>query len=1066
MLKDIIIEKEKTHSGHLRILQKMAIERSGKEAVNSFDALYKYWQTVFDVSILNKQFYQELANWYFWAIKEVEFPDDVEKNEETRNAISTIRLITRLIFIWFIKERNLVPSELFDEKALKNVLKGFDPQGKEKGVYYNAILQNLFFGTLNQSMDKRKFAEDGTYHENRKHYGVKNVFRYSNLFSIPEKEALKLFSTVPFLNGGLFDCLDKEDEKGKVQYVDGFSRDKKKRALVPDYLFFGKERQVNLSNEYNNPKKKKEPVEGLINLLNSYKFTVAENTPLEEEVALDPELLGKVFENLLASYNPETRTTARKQTGSFYTPREIVNYMVDESLIVYLLNDLPGVKDADKKLRQLFSYTEKENLFQPDEVVQLVSAIDNCKILDPACGSGAFPMGILHKLVHILGKLDEKNKLWKQVQKQKAIQETENAYNLGDKEERRQRLLDIEETFELNSSNYGRKLYLIENCIYGVDIQPIACQIAKLRFFISLVIDQQIHKDKDNYGIRPLPNLETKFVAANTLIGLDKLKEGDQLMFENEVLKKAENQLMEVRHRYFNAKTRTQKTRCQEQDKKLRETIAALLVGDGWDNITATQIAQWNPYDQNASALFFDREWMFGNKEGFDVVIGNPPYISYYSNTGARLSAEEKSYFANNYSSIIKTNDRINSMNLFTERGLLLLKKGGTLSYITNKTISVLPSYIEIRRFVLDNAKIEYIVTNLDPFEAIVDCVVFGLQRETIEEHNTEYKLKWLVGGIDEFETIDISLFIANPNLEFHYSPYQTILAKIERYPGVLNDIITINRGVNIGGCFDHFLSPTKINDDYERFLSGTRSVYKYGYQWVEANDGFFKFDTDKERELRDLGETLVLGNHDRYLVPRLFIPESGQTLMSAYSSERIYSAYGIMVGTAKKKKDDLKFVCALLNSKLITFYAIEKEILRKGNKATPHVGVKGLKRIPLPAIDEDDKKKFIELVDKVTSIKKKSNSPESKSLEYEIDLLVYKLYGLSYEEVKVIDPNIEAIISEKDYNKRPAIDALPPERLESDNGSGIKKSKKNEKSEAVTGLFDEGTLFEKKKDK
>src|SRR5205085_1279888 len=122
--------------------------------------------------------------------------------------------------------------------------------------------------------------------------------------------------------------------------IDGFSRRKDSQPTVPDFLFFGGEREVDLSAEYDDKKYRRVPVRGLIHIFNRYNFTVEENTPIEQEVALDPELSGKVFENLLAAYNPETGATARKQTGSFYTPREIVNYMVDESLISYLETQL------------------------------------------------------------------------------------------------------------------------------------------------------------------------------------------------------------------------------------------------------------------------------------------------------------------------------------------------------------------------------------------------------------------------------------------------------------------------------------------------------------------------------------------------------------------------------------------------------------------------------------------------------------------------------------------------------------------------------------------------------
>ena len=156
----------------------------------------------------------------------------------------------------------------------------------------------------------------------------------------------------------------------------------------------------------------------------------------------------------------------------------------------------------------------------------------------------------------------------------KAIKDTEEAYKIGDKEERQKRLMDINEVFDDNASDYGRKLYLIENCIYGVDIQPIAVQIAKLRFFISLLVDQYINPKKENLGIRPLPNLETKFVVANTLIGIERPAQG---LLRNREIDRKEADLKQVRERHFTARTPKTKQKCTEDDKKLRAEISELL---------------------------------------------------------------------------------------------------------------------------------------------------------------------------------------------------------------------------------------------------------------------------------------------------------------------------------------------------------------------------------------------------------------------------------------------------------------------------------------------------------
>lgn len=654
VLRDVTIQKP--HRGHLEILKELEIPTSGKNVVDSFAILYKYWQEVFSVSILNKKFYNELQNWYFWAIKEVTYPNapnrfDFETNEKFDEAVkehkgkNVIRLLTRILFIWFIKEKKLIPEQLFDEKLIANkLIKDFTPQkpqgvfatGKQNSPYYRAILQNLFFATLNQEMGKRAFRGDG------QHQNVTNLMRYKSYFKDPEYFVQLMEEVVPFMNGGLFECLDKPHPtiKGKqggdiIIYNDGFSDRDDNLLVVPDYLFFDVDEEVDLSDDFGNKVYKNSKTRGLLEILQSYKFTITENTPIEEDVALDPELLGKVFENLLASYNPETKTTARKQTGSFYTPREIVNYMVDESLITYLKSTLKDEitteEQFDQDLHQLLSY-DTINPYQenPDIQKKLIKALDQCTILDPACGSGAFPMGILQKMVHVLHKIDPKNTEWEQRQIDRVNKAIENLEEIDDVRFREQsikelkaQIKDIEDSFENNELDYGRKLYLIENCIYGVDIQSIATQISKLRFFISLIVDQKIDRTKENFGIRPLPNLETKFVAANTLIGIA----NDNNLSNTDIIRELKKELKKVRHRLFSAKTPSTKQKLRKEDEILRRKIADELMDTGWQNETANQLASWDPYDQNESSLFFDSEWMFDISTGFDIVIGNPPYL-------------------------------------------------------------------------------------------------------------------------------------------------------------------------------------------------------------------------------------------------------------------------------------------------------------------------------------------------------------------------------------------------------------------------------------------------------
>ena len=712
LIKDIDVHNP--HRAHLEILADLSLPALYQQhEVTNFLELHQAWQQTLDTSELNRRFFKDIADWYFWAVEKVTFPSDsigMVSNRAVHNATCIIRLITRLIFIWFLKEKNLVPDVLFDEDDMMEMLKNLNPQ---ESTYYKAILQNLFFATLNQEMNtpeksnNRKFRGEG-----RQHYNITSLYRYKRHFRDPDA-ALRLFESIPFLNGGLFECLDKPvpNDAKTILRIDGFSDREDNPLSVPNELFFSEPQAVNLNAVYDT-KSSRYTVRGLIHILNRYKFTVAENTPIEEEVALDPELLGQVFENLLAAYNPETGTTARKQTGSFYTPREIVNYMVDESLITYLKNTLfcrselsLATSDAndvliaiETKLRHLLAYNDEPHQFTSAEVQHLITAIDALKILDPACGSGAFPMGILHKLVFLLSKLDPRNAEWRQRQINRVQGAITASEKIDDSTFRESAIAELEgeiasinEAFERNELDYGRKLYLIENCIYGVDIQPIATQIAKLRFFISLIVEQKIDDTRENRGVRPLPNLETKFVAANTLLGVEKPA---QMTFRNPEIDNKEQALEEVRRRHFTARTPRTKERYRKRDAELRDEISALLQQDGFPSETTEKIANWDPYDQNATADFFDSEWMFGITEGFDVVIGNPPYVR-QEKIKALKPTLKKHYACYTGAADLYV--------YFYERGLQLLNPSGVHTFICSNSWLDVNYGASLQKYLLDN---------------------------------------------------------------------------------------------------------------------------------------------------------------------------------------------------------------------------------------------------------------------------------------------------------------------------------------------------------------------------
>jgi adenine-specific DNA-methyltransferase len=697
LIKDISLSRP--HPGHLVILEDFSLhslsELRGRD-IRTFADLDAAWRESLSVELLRRRAYRMLADWYFWAREHAQFPPDALPDADGKPSLHLIRLLTRVIFCWFVKEkslpdgRSLLPYDLFDSPRIRELLKDSSPQA---GTYYTAILQNLFFATLNTEMDPpagspatRRFARKVT-----ADHMVHTLWRNDDQLTPAGRERLPaLLRNIPFLNGGLFECLDDRVEiEGTTQTrevrVDGFSTNPAKQPRIPNFLFFGGDvRDVDLSAATGNSARAHVTVTPLLDILNSFVWTITESTPLEEEVALDPDLLGNVFENLLAAYNPETGTVARNATGSFYTPDYVVDWMIEQALEPLLLAALPPkTKKASARLRRLLDWDEPGHDFDPTESRLLIDAISRLRSLDPACGSGAYPMGLLKKMVRVLTKLDPDNSLWRA--RQLALAE-----QIDSAPAREEALAAIARAFSRNNDDYGRKLYLIENSIYGVDIQPLAVQIAKLRFFITLIVDQPIDPALPNYGILPLPNLETKIVPANTLLGLQR----GQLLLGSDEVRALERELKTVRHRYFTARRYQDKKALRRRDRDLCKELATALVESGECTPSdAKRLVEWNPYNTNTHAGFFDPGWMFGleGRDGapgkFDLVIGNPPYVRQEElkavtvRDSAGRQRPLKDVLKEQYECYTGTADLYV---YFFERSLQLLRTGGVLSFITS----------------------------------------------------------------------------------------------------------------------------------------------------------------------------------------------------------------------------------------------------------------------------------------------------------------------------------------------------------------------------------------------
>jgi hypothetical protein len=422
-------------------------------------------------------------------------------------------------------------------------------------------------------------------------------------------------------------------------------------------------------------------------------------------------------------------------------------------------------------------------------------------------------MGVLHKLVYILGKLDHENVEWEKLQIAK-VQE------IKDTEERRRKLAEIASNFADNNDDYGRKLYLIENCLYGVDIQTIAIQITKLRFFISLVCDQKTNRNKkENHGIRPLPNLETKFVAANSLISLPEM---DQTLLADPRINQIEAEIETLYHSHFSIQRRDQKLAVQRKLKALRIELGAVLAGSLMSPAKAKHIAEWDPFDQ-ASADFFDPHWMFGRSlaEGVDIVIGNPPYIGQKGHKEIFQKILPTSLGARFHQR------RMDLFYFFFHLALDVLKNGGHCAFITTNYF-ITATYADKLRLDLKNRAAILKLTNFNElkiFESAAgqhNAVTFfrkgvsanqvaetavtsktGSADETIlrdiisgEDSETQYRR---VKQTDLYEGSQHYIRMVS-NEESKSDPIMAILAKVAQCGTPLGDIAEACQGI-VTGC-------------------------------------------------------------------------------------------------------------------------------------------------------------------------------------------------------------------------------------------------------------------------
>ena len=940
---------------------KTATSRLTKEAFSTVKKI----EEAFSVEPVNKEFYNGIKKSFDKIYK------DVLKNFENDNQAKefSLRFLGRALFCWFLREKDLIPKEIFDFETFAQVDKN----------YYKEVLEELFFNVLNARMEERKITS-------------KIIKKY-------EKQ-------IPFLNGGLF-SKQKDDEK--VKTIDS------------------------------------EIIKELFEFFSLYNFTVDESAPFDIEISIEPEMLGRIFENLLAEINPSTSESARKETGSFYTPREIVDYMVCESIKLYLKKK---VEIDDKKIENIFSIEDKTE-WTKEESLEILKAIHEMKILDIACGSGAFPMGVLSRVFNIIDKLDGEHEYYKD-------------YILSDIQGAARK--DFEELYNAKKFNYAYKLDMLQRMIHGVDIQPIAIEISRLRAFLSLIVDEEKDDNqKSNLGIKALPNLEFNFISANSLISLEN-KSKEQMELKDGTTDGIIKQMRAIAERYFIADS-------VEKKKGVKRDFEAFKYRtkndkDGFlDEEDKEKFLSWNPFE-NKSAEFFDSEIQFGIKS-FDIVIGNPPYIQIQT-----MNKDIKESYKNaGFKSFASTGD---IYQLFYERSLNLIGKNGVVSLITSNKWMRAGYGASTREYFYNNANVFKIIDlGAGRFQSATVDVNIIFYGKNFEEKAEGERLFDAVNYKNDLEYLNLiriwtqgakapllsEVVTANLGKEWVImnKVERSIFEKINKHKALKDWDISIYTGILTGYneafiineetknmliskdkknkkvikplLVDDAISKYEINFNNKYMINIHNGIKSENIPPININDykEIKKYIDNTVKEIEEKGNIKRRGGHTTankgfhyrdnmgitpynlrncaYLLefdkPKIVWKQTSKNQTFMIDTEGYYlTITGQMIVIKNNDLDKLKYILSILNSKLFKYYMLSVASNLSG------VGIRWIpafiEKVPIPKVDKKTEDKIVGLVDKV--IDKKRSKVDSLEEEREIDRLVYGLYGLSEEEIKIIE--------------------------------------------------------------
>ncbi|MFX0060884.1 MAG: Eco57I restriction-modification methylase domain-containing protein [Candidatus Hermodarchaeota archaeon] len=512
--------------------------------------------------------------------------------------------------------------------------------------------------------------------------------------------------------------------------------------------------------------------------------------------------------------------------------------------------------------------------------------------------------------------------------------------------------------------------------LYGVDIDPIAIDIAQSNFYLLSLSSDHLKREP--------------FVQ---------LRRGDLLCFpENS------NDFISAHEDFFrNLITRTdqgiikQKSHYVQMFKKQTKTLFG-------SDIAEDSFFWFLEFPE----VLFDSNERF-KRTGFDIIIGNPPYLSYFSNDPRYLSAERRKYYAQRYVSVPHEKSRINVMNLFIERAFSLLRPGGLLVFVINKTFLELPSFLNIRQFVVNHFLVEAIIPELSIFDAIVDTCVIVLKKpiKPIKLLNLkEQFIKW----IDPSSILrsELTIFLKTSQSQIPSNNYYSFLPLSESDLKVLDQIsdnclplsefCTVNRGMNIGGFSEYFLADEAKTSNHHQFIQSLSQISPFKIKEIHK---YVLFDKKLERHLREeKGATIALGSEKRFKEPNILVAEAGSRITAVLNTQGLYASYSFHVITLKSEGSyPLMFLLALLNSSVLSYFAIKKRFIRKGRKATPHLGTLGLRQLPVPKNPQTSPffKQIVTLTCEILELShlKLSNSEIFTQKKQILDELCYDVYGV-----------------------------------------------------------------------